>query len=764
MKYILRTNKLLIDSKNFPNSAFIYTGSPNKEQKDKGKLIIILEFPEETEKAKELGNLLIQKIDKLYYDSTLIDQESILENILEEVNENLPLLTKINDSWLKKFNAIIGIIYRQETYFSPVGDVSAWVVSSDELINIFDYLENNDIEKPSIDRIFTNILSGTIEPNQTLIFTTNAMFDYIKKDSIEKIALNNDPSGINIKLKEHLFKVKNRNFCLVSVKLSPLSKINVEEKSVEIPIEMMPDLNPKNIKVDIDEDANKLEKNDNDNQIEEEGELIIDKEKEIIQEQIPIIETVAPKESYNYSSSKESLDNLLNIQQKTKDILQKGKSELSKEETIPKENTLKTSQLLKAKKTNTIFKDFLSITSKIISYPFIFINQLIKTLFKKKKTFTQMPISGIEGQLKSKKGNRNKTILIIAAILLIAFVSSIFITKYLKTQKQEKEKYTELLNTITEKKTEYDMISIYKDEKLAKEKLKEISDLINELPQKTNEQKQKYQEILDSFTEMLNKIWNIDSIKNPNIIAEINFYPEKIFKHNNYIIALGQNSNEITKIDINSKQSEQFGIEGAYAGLKTYAKNKNFIYGIDTDNKLAKIDIDAKSISKVEITYHPNFKSSKDMAFYNDRIYILDTENNQIYKHSPSGNNFSKGEAWITDNSDIKNALSITIDSTIYLGNSGGTITTLYTGKLKPFTLQEINPTINNINKIYTDNTIKEIYLLDSQTKRIVVINKSGELIKQHYFPTLNKLDDFVFDGASKTIYIQSENKIIEVK
>ena len=237
MKYILKTNKLLINPTQNPNQAFIYTGSPNKGQKDKGKLIIILDFPEETDNTRELGNILIQKIHKLYYESSLVDQETILENILEESNENLPLLTKIDNTWLKKFSAIIAIIYKQETYFSPVGNVSAWVANGNELINVFDYLESNDIDKPSVDRIFTNILSGNIEKKQTLIFATNSIFDYVSKDNLEKLALKNDPSGINIKLKELLFKIENRSFCSVSIKLMPYDEEQKTDESVSMKLE-----------------------------------------------------------------------------------------------------------------------------------------------------------------------------------------------------------------------------------------------------------------------------------------------------------------------------------------------------------------------------------------------------------------------------------------------------------------------------------------------------------------------------------------------
>jgi len=223
MKYILKTSKLLINSKQGLNNVFIYTGSPHENQKNKGKLIIMMELPEETENPQDLSNLIIQKIHKLYYNSPLNEQEAILENILEEVNENIPLITQVDNAWLKKINAVIAIIYRQEVFFSPLGNVSAWVTSENKLINIFDYLKS-DIDEPKIDKIFTNILSGNIEPQQLLMFATNTIFNYLSKDQVSKIIINNEPAGLSLKLKEKLYKIENENFCLTAIKLSPYIK------------------------------------------------------------------------------------------------------------------------------------------------------------------------------------------------------------------------------------------------------------------------------------------------------------------------------------------------------------------------------------------------------------------------------------------------------------------------------------------------------------------------------------------------------------
>ncbi|HNV97481.1 MAG TPA: hypothetical protein PKL13_04240 [bacterium] len=753
MKYILKTSKLSLNPHNNQNKSIIYTGSPNKDQKSRGKLIVMLDFPDKTENAKELGNLLVQKIHKLYYESNLIDQETILEEIIKETNENLPLLTEIDRDWLKKFNALIAIIYRQDVYFSPVGNISAWVNSREgKIVNIFDYV-NSDIERATIDNIFTNILSGNLDPEQSLIFTTNTIFDYISENKIDTIMKENDPQGVVIKLKELLFQIKDKSFCLASIKLSP------------------------------------YEEND--------------KHQENTREKILVSE-----------SAKESIDNFLNIQQKTKDILTKGKTKLEEDEIqkkspkelkskskksnqksfddlleesaqqygefnisenikekLQEEKLINPNENLYSKKTQKPQKkiDIIKISNnilKIIISPFIkTISVISKIKLPKKNKNGNMQISrkqdGPISVFKSPR-KKNKLILILAIIILAGFIISLILTNKKRESVVENEQYNKILSEINDKKMEYDLANIYKDENQAKEKLKEISDLINSLPQKTKKQQEQYNTILNSVTEILNKVRKMETITGPEILAELNFNTNKIIKQGNQLIALGSNSSQILKIDINSKSQTNIGKDGLYTNINTFAKNGDYVIGLDIKD-LIKINPTNSEITKESIAYHPNYKSSNDAEFYAENLYILDSQSNQIYKHIGNNGKLDKGDTWIKDGSSVSNSNCITIDTNIYIGNNDGSILKMYSGKKLPFELKDLDPKISKIDKIYTDKTIKEIYLLESQNKRIIIIDKDGSLLKQYYLPTLKQINDFVVDGSTKKLYISSENKIVVI-
>ncbi|MCD4705143.1 hypothetical protein K8R66_03645, partial [bacterium] len=723
MKYILKTSKILINPENNPHQALIYTGSPKKNQKNKGKLIVLLDLPNETENKRELNNLLVQKIHRLYYESTLIDQETILENILEEVNENLPLITKVDKDWLKDIKAFITIVYRQEVYFSPLGKVSTWVTNNNQLVNIFDYLES-DIDKPSIDRVFTNILSGNIEPNQTLILTTDTLFNYLTEEKLNKIISENDIAGVIINLRELLYKVKNKTFCFLATKLSPYNSEN--------------------------ENTTRIEK----------------------------IESL---QAQNQVSAKESMDKLLNTGQKTEDILKKGKSQITEsseqirstenfnEKEKEKINNNELDKLISekleketnqnpesksdftnppkkqlnipiskySKKIIKFLKNILELILKILISPYQLLIILKNKISEKQNNIDKkLPTNAILGYRSKKQLSRKKIIIIFIITLVVALSISIYLTNKNKKTEEEKEKFIETIEKIDEKQTEYELLNIYNDEDQAKEKLEEISRLIKELPRNSSEQEAKYQEILNNFEEKLNKVRKLSTVKNLEIISELSFNPISINKYGNSLIISGQNSNELSLLNIKDQKIKNIGQEDQYNNINNFVKNGDILYALNNDN-LFSFNLDDNQFSKLEIAFHSNYQNSKATTFYSDNLYILDADSNQIYKHTPLKNGFSKGNEWINDNTDLSSANSIAIDGNIYVAYNNGELKRLYAGSLNDLEIEDIDPIIENIDKIYTDKSIPEIYIMDNISKRIIIINKEGQLIKQYYFPTI---------------------------
>ena len=600
----------------------------------------------------------------------------------------------------------------------------------------------------------------------------------------------NDPQGIVIKLKELLFEVRDKSFCLSAIKLSPYeagekqeqikSKIqvtesaqesidnllNIQQKTKEILTKGKTKLEEdKNIKKSTDKKNNKKQKLSKDTTKEKKEELNIteeNEEKEPITKDKPSADELEQKimEELNITEENEEKEPITEDQSVEDSLEQKLIEEISANENETSITAPSRFEKKYKKQNSQILKKIL----RVIIFPFIKIIELLSKIKIPKKeknigtTISQRQNAPITVFRSSK--NKNKIILIIATLLLLGFILNLILTNNKKEQSLDNEKYEKILAEIKDKKMEYDLANIYKDEAQAKEKLKEISELINSLPQQTKKQQEEYAKILGSITEILNSVRKMETITNPEIFSETNFDIVKIIKHGNQIINLGSNSSQISKIDINSKSQTNIGKDGSYTNINTFTKNGDYVIGLDIKD-LVKINPANSEITKESIAYHPNYKSSADAETYADNLYILDSQSNQIYKHIGNKGKLGKGDLWIKDNTNVSNSTCIAIDTNIYIGNNDGSLIKMYAGKKTPLELKDIDPKISKIDKIYTDKSIKEIYILDSSSKRIIIIDKDGNLLKQYYLPTLKQINNFAVDGASKKLYIASENKII---
>ncbi len=139
----------------------------------------------------------------------------------------------------------------------------------------------------------------------------------------------------------------------------------------------------------------------------------------------------------------------------------------------------------------------------------------------------------------------------------------------------------------------------------------------------------------------------------------------------------------------------------------------------------------------------------------------MDKNANQIYKHNPSGENFGPGLPWVKEPViSLNNGISLTIDGNLYVLEEGGQIQKFLLGKKQDFPKISIYPSLDNPKKIFTDSNTNNIYILDPENKRIVVLNKNGELINQYSSDRFDNLKDFVVLEKEKKVYLLNDNKV----
>lgn len=164
------------------------------------------------------------------------------------------------------------------------------------------------------------------------------------------------------------------------------------------------------------------------------------------------------------------------------------------------------------------------------------------------------------------------------------------------------------------------------------------------------------------------------------------------------------------------------------------------------------------------------WKKGSDLKAYNDKLYILDPDRNQIWRYRRKRDAYDTGEG-INLDADLKNAAAFTIDSSIYVAMKDGKMKMLYGGNDKKIPVKDsVFTPLTAPTKLYTDADLNQIFVLEPSKNRVVSFFKDkrqgGDIPSQllyqtqYVFQGLKSLRDIYVSKDEGKLYVMDENKI----
>ena len=105
----------------------------------------------------------------------------------------------------------------------------------------------------------------------------------------------------------------------------------------------------------------------------------------------------------------------------------------------------------------------------------------------------------------------------------------------------------------------------------------------------------------------------------------------------------------------------------------------------------------------------------------------------------------------------------MTIDGSIWIIESNGTVLKLTKGKADSFNVSGLDKPFTSPTKIFTKNDFNNVYILDNGNGRIVVLTKDGTYKEQYQATVIKNAKDFEVNESGKKIFILSGGKIYEI-
>ncbi len=397
-------------------------------------------------------------------------------------------------------------------------------------------------------------------------------------------------------------------------------------------------------------------------------------------------------------------------------------------------------------------------------FHFIFHKHIRKTLIKNSK---QLALN------KKQQWQQTRPLLkfVIISTGLLIFLSSIFLINL--HHKKQKQLAILKLNTeiqkIIDTKTKAEAKLIYNQRNQALELIQQAKKQLNSI--KNNNQTKnnliQIEQLDDDLNILLNKIKKNTLVKSKILINLNSTFPdnkiEKIIYANKKIFAFGEHDNKLYQINPITKNIEIYEHK-TWPNLKlgVIPKEEDKIVFFTSSNKLVQFIFENHEFKEGKIKFPNSNVKIIDLGIFNRKLYCLDTYNQQIYKHEQIQIGYNKGSEWIKNKiKPIAKAVNLTIDGNIYILNNNGQILKFNRGQEELFVIKNLYPQLKKPTKIYTNSKYRNIYILEPFEKRLVILNKEGNFIRQLTDEQWQKPIDFIILEKQNLVYILDEIGLI---
>lgn len=723
-------------------------------------------------KTKNLPNIINDNIRTNYYSNLNANVEFSLEETLGDFNEKLKKIEKVEnlENLKDSISSVIIVVKDDNIYFTNHGQILSYIYHAGKIINLCKEEEEN------VNRVFSDISIGKLSRKDLLFFGTTNVFDNLKDEDILNSIGNLDLSNFIESIQKKISNIKANlegAFLVIGKKQEECSILNnIETLSLK-----------DKFKNGLEENINSSSDSEDDSNIDE----------------------VFKKKEFDFLKIFTDLGSSISSAYK-----KVSKSEKMKGFFKSTSNFFVSSY----KK----FIPFVSTNIKKIKFPEKKLK--IKEKVEKGKDKIEKNIEKVEkGKKKidfkiknknfkkdlgrffsksSKHLKKYKNIYRISSVSLLILIILITFTFRLKQQSDKKQLAEQIYNKQIEEinlvHNEASSALIYNNYFKAKDLMKNAEELILALPNVTPEEIENKNNLLLENNEILKRAYKITTLENPEILVdfssdiknEAEIIPEgeentsdteteniinkpvvinKVLKTTNNLYAFDYEAQNIYSIK-NDKSIENKNLSediGILIDGGEFDKEDRELLFLNKDKSLVSIENNDSDLTDLSSSLSP-YKISK-LGFYGSNIYFLDKENDNIIsiRRSTYGY-YGSASKWIKEDVDFKNVSSFAIDGYIYVAYQNGLIERYLKGYKNNFYLDIVNPILENIDKIWTEEDMNEMYVMDSKENRILIFNKdSSALIEQITSPAFDNLKDFTVDYKNEIIYVLNGDVLYKV-
>lgn len=275
------------------------------------------------------------------------------------------------------------------------------------------------------------------------------------------------------------------------------------------------------------------------------------------------------------------------------------------------------------------------------------------------------------------------------------------------------------------------------------------------------------------------KLINIEIDKLQTLIAEIsssnsldqlsiafnleNFLGKKIEVKNGEIFVLENNGREILKIAADQSK-EKIALQNNEQ-IKDFTISENKLFILSSGIKVLDLNKNDQDFSEIKKEGESD-KDGEHLSSFGPYLYLSNKNKRNIYRYYYNNNKLSEPIGWLVDKQGInfESISDLMIDGDLWIGTKNGNLLKFSKGVPANFQIRGIDMMPNSSIILRSNETAGFIAILEKKNKRLLILTKDGQLIKEIKSNELVGVSSISFSDDGKKVFAVSGSVIYEVE
>lgn len=252
------------------------------------------------------------------------------------------------------------------------------------------------------------------------------------------------------------------------------------------------------------------------------------------------------------------------------------------------------------------------------------------------------------------------------------------------------------------------------------------------------------------------------------------FYDLSLLKVTAAIFSLGQNSDAVALLDsrgptvaaltIPAKNGRILAGGESYRGATLLTMHGEIMYVL-VEGGIHRISREGKTTPLI-IKKDDQWGNITSLLSYGGNLYLLDTGKSRIWKYIATDLGFSETREYLNPDTlpDLGLATGMAVDGGVWVGTRDSRIFHFVGGHQETFTPRGVEPSFGKMLVVATTEEDKNLYVLDSDNKRVVVLDKDGVYLAQYVWTGSLTPTQIVVSEKLKLILLLADGKLYSVE